>query len=542
MSDTPSIAEDDELAAADSAPQPSDENTTDPRHVFLLNRLLYKGVLPRYAFPTDVATFYVFDPNRSQFTRPAFRFSPSQGLAIALTSYGPGKEVWIDGKRFESGAIYSPIRNERFNAWKDKCLYYECSNCHYACTRALEKGVKGEIVDCPACGREDTFGQARYWFRPSGFAHPVGRPESVSPDDTPAKSYATRAKLNAPTPEASAATWRKNSDRTRVHYLRDKLLVTNTGPRQEGYTYCTICGMIEPTSLASGKLLQAHPKPYPDVREPNCRGGMASTGVCLGTDFITDILLISMRVKPPVRLTPGMLATEIALRTVSEAIAKATSLVLDLENGEVQADFRAALTDDGQSGLEAEIYLYDTLAGGAGFSRIAGEQAHAVFEKAVELLGGCDCDSSCYRCLRSFKNKFEHDRLDRRLGLDLLRYLLFNELPILSENRTRQSVLMLSEDVKRQSEKGLAVDLNASVSIPGIGAVIAPMLVRSQGGRELIVAISHPLSSQSLPTKELEETAEYSSFPVFLVHELRVRRSLPSATRDILAQIGDNLS
>src|ERR1041385_8785651 len=27
----------------------------------LLDRLLYKGVLPRYAFPTDVATFYVFD-------------------------------------------------------------------------------------------------------------------------------------------------------------------------------------------------------------------------------------------------------------------------------------------------------------------------------------------------------------------------------------------------------------------------------------------------------------------------------------------------
>ena len=29
----------------------------------LLDRLLYKGVLPRYAFPTDVTTFYIFDQN-----------------------------------------------------------------------------------------------------------------------------------------------------------------------------------------------------------------------------------------------------------------------------------------------------------------------------------------------------------------------------------------------------------------------------------------------------------------------------------------------
>ena len=34
----------------------------DPASENLLDRLLYRGVLPRYAFPTDVATFHVFDP------------------------------------------------------------------------------------------------------------------------------------------------------------------------------------------------------------------------------------------------------------------------------------------------------------------------------------------------------------------------------------------------------------------------------------------------------------------------------------------------
>ena len=37
----------------------------DPASENLLDRLLYKAVLPRYAFPTDVAAFHVFDQDRS---------------------------------------------------------------------------------------------------------------------------------------------------------------------------------------------------------------------------------------------------------------------------------------------------------------------------------------------------------------------------------------------------------------------------------------------------------------------------------------------
>src|SRR5205814_262130 len=79
----------------------------------LLDRLLYRGVLPRYAFPTDVVSFYVFDKARSTRFRPAYLYAPSQGLPVALTQYAPGKEVWIDGKLWSSGAIYSPYGQDR---------------------------------------------------------------------------------------------------------------------------------------------------------------------------------------------------------------------------------------------------------------------------------------------------------------------------------------------------------------------------------------------------------------------------------------------
>jgi hypothetical protein len=42
------------------------------------------------------------------------------------------------------------------------------------------------------------------------------------------------------------------------------------------------------------------------------------------------------------------------------------------------------------------------------------------------------CDASCYRCLRSFRNKLDHRHLDRRIGEQLLRSVLEGKLSGLS--------------------------------------------------------------------------------------------------------------
>jgi hypothetical protein len=144
----------------------------DPASENLLDRLLYKGVLPRYAFPTDVAAFHVFDPDRSTYYRPAFRFTPSQGLPVALSQYAPGKEVWIGSKLWTSGAIYSPMRNDRYQAWLSRRFYYECKYCHYARTTPLEEGVRGETKDCEACGGVGTFGPATHLATSAGLRSP----------------------------------------------------------------------------------------------------------------------------------------------------------------------------------------------------------------------------------------------------------------------------------------------------------------------------------------------------------------------------------
>ena len=504
----------------------------------LLDRLLYKGVLPRYAFPTDVATFYVFDRINSTGYRPAFHFTPSQGLSVALTQYAPGKKVWIAGKEYTSGAIYSPIAKERSQAWQNKCLYYECSQCHYAKKVEFNEGTRGETQDCPACSNKKTLGPAKVWLRPPGFAHPVYVDENTEAEDAPARSYATRAKLDAPTPPDQSA-WKVLNPRIRTQHLKKHLLVTNRGPKEEGYDYCTKCGSIEPFASPTSSLGAAHDKPFPDPKQPKCEGNGTTRGVVLGTDFITDILLISLTVDEPVILKPS-LGTDIALRTLSEALAKAATLTLELESGELQGEFRPALTELGQQGKQVEIYLYDTLPGGAGFSKQAGDHGIEMFEQAIELLEGCPgkCDRSCYRCLRSYKNKFEHDLLDRHVGLVLLRYIMTGKAP--EENLARMEGIrsLLVSDLNRQGVKGLAVKQNDEIHIPGLGPTKVPISVSLQGGEPKIVDVSGAITPFQVSIPKLRGLANPLPIPIKLVNELEIQRNLPSATAAVLTFLG----
>lgn len=522
------------------APAEEGEEHADPRRATenLLDRLLYKGVLPRYAFPTDVVSFYVFDRDRSTRFRPEYQYAPSQGLPVALSQYAPGKRVWIDGKEWASGALYSPMSDDRYRAWQERKLYFECSVCHYARTETYSDAERGELRDCPACGAEASFGKAKNWIRPPGFAHPHSWEEETSPDDQPVRSYATRAKLVAPGP-ADVENWREVSQRIREHYVRTHLLVTNTGPRQEGYTYCVRCGVIEPTAVPSSSVAASHPKPYPDDKDPTCQGASSTRGLVLGTDFISDVLLISLRVDAPLTLRPGYLATDVALRTLSEAITIAATKRLDIEPGELQAEYRPALTEAGHEGLESEIYVYDTLAGGAGFARRVAELGRTAFEDTIALLEGCPagCDRSCYRCLRSFKNKFEHDLLDRHLGASLLRYLVFGEDPVLDRARIERAADRLYGELCRHGLDGIEFSRNTAIDVPGVGSVEAPIVAQSNG-RQVMIGIHGPLTPDHPADQALRDAKEFgAAVPVFLADEIVIARNLPWASQQVIAAL-----
>jgi hypothetical protein len=318
--------------------------------------------------------------------------------------------------------------------------------------------------------------------------------------------------------------------------MRDQLLVTNKGPLEEGYNYCTICGVIEPTATRTPITLTQHEKPYPDERNRTCQSNRSTQSVVLGTEFPTDILLISMSVNPPLTLQPTLRSTEVVLRTLSEATAITACNELDIEIGGLAAQYRPALTELGQRGLEVEVFLYDTNPGGAGFACRVGRMAEDMLRKTLRLLKECPaiCDRSCYRCLRSYRNKLQHDKLDRHIAAQFLEYALTGNLPLLDPDRVSVSTRLIYEDLNRQDITGMTFDLDTEIDVPGLGLTEVPIAVRQGNSLRMVIALSEPLCSNMLCQRELEALQECTTIPVHPISEIAVRGNLPRASKQII--------
>lgn len=507
----------------------------------LLDRLLYEGVLPRYAFPTDVATFHIFDRERSSKYQHRDEYAPSQSLPVALSQYAPGKQVWVGGKCYVSGAIYSRSWQERAAAWESRERYYECSVCRFARTES-SSNVSAVSSQCPACGTRGSFEYKGEWMRPVGFAHPIDVEEETSPDRVPDVSYATRAKLTTETP-GDDQEWFEVNPRFRALPFRRHLLVANVGPKGEGYRYCTQCGRIEAMTEPHSVVGGAHRRPFPtDPGESSCRG-RAVEHVVLGAKFVTDIALFSLRVDAPMNLMPGAYASNVALRTVSEALARAATDLMGIEPGEILAEFRPAMSADASSALCAEIFLYDTLPGGAGFSSAIPAKADDLLKRARKLLDDCpeNCDSSCYRCLRAFGNRIEHRSLDRHVGVELIDYLLTGIAPKAETDRLQASTDLLFKDISRLLGEDTDFKCERGVEImDGDRKYFAPILCRLKSDSVMVVVgLSSALKEGHAADADVRALQDVDGgIDVVVVNELLVRSNLPAATKSICVRLG----
>src|SRR5690606_22588708 len=131
----------------------------------LLQTLIDRAVVPRYAFPTDTVTFYV--PKRKQRGDPTwkreFDYQTQRGLQIALSEYAPGREITIDKFRFTSAAIYSPFEPDLESVLKKSRSYLSCRSCGMV---SLELAGEGLLV-CPGCGSDGLLNKP--FITPVGF-------------------------------------------------------------------------------------------------------------------------------------------------------------------------------------------------------------------------------------------------------------------------------------------------------------------------------------------------------------------------------------
>jgi hypothetical protein len=187
---------------------------------------------------------------------------------------------------------------------------------------------------------------------------------------------------------------------------RARLVATNWGRTRlrddsgERFTLCASCGRQQPSGLTAAKLTK-----WNDDHTRFCTGTVAS--FILGYQFTADVLVVPV---PAAYLPRDGDCDENFVRALGRALVTGAHELLEIEPDEI-AFMSHRSGDAGWS-----IALYETSPGGAGYlSELAG-QLGAWSRAAHGRLFGHACEKACYRCLKSYRNQYDHGRLDK--GLD----------------------------------------------------------------------------------------------------------------------------
>ncbi|MFO0608855.1 MAG: DEAD/DEAH box helicase [Polyangiales bacterium] len=233
----------------------------------LLQTLIERAVLPRYAFPTDTVAFWVPRPRHAGTPKwkTEFEYQPQRDLQVALTEYAPGRTLTIDGFRFTSAALYNPYQPEVARTLARQTPYAACKRCGY-----VGKGGQVEALPaCPVCGDADLF--RRRFVRPEGFAPDVNARRE--PDRGGTVSWAgetTPARLEV----VNVDRWDdvRYDGRLRVNVAARELIVVNKGVGDRGFMICRQCGLAEPTLGVGFSAPAEREGRVEGPREPDPRG------------------------------------------------------------------------------------------------------------------------------------------------------------------------------------------------------------------------------------------------------------------------------
>jgi ATP-dependent helicase YprA (DUF1998 family) len=510
----------DDRGAPSSSDEPASEETDEGG---LLNLCFDRGLLPSYAFPTDLCSFVIqeWDKTNSRW-RVNVKERPQMAKAQALSEYAPGRLLVVNKQTYRVGGIFidGPPSATPAAALFSRPLsrYVGCSRCSFISIEggnAPARTIEGS--PCPVC-------------RTPLFVREYLDPPAFSPEDARALREGDREQditfaSSAQLPEIAEQNefdWIEGPGVNMSHAYGEEILlvVANKGKDAAGFSVCESCG----GAWIDGEEPEgSHPRPFlvsnhvleRDSAPKRCNGDVRR-GLFLVHDFRTDLLLLRGAFRAPLNYQPGQPWINDALATLAEALALGASLHLDIDPGELSAGFRElpALAD-GDRGV-AELYLFDTSSGGAGYAADAGAQLQQVLDKTEELLRDCPggCERSCTKCLRHYGNRFLHGRLDRRLALQLLRFFRTGQAPAFPMATEQARSL---RPLKRFLElEGWSTNTEAS------GAL------RADGSRALTVGVYPALLASDVAELHHPTTSPIDSARVLLPDYL-VEHDLPSA-------------
>ena len=378
----------------------------------MLDALYEEGIIPTYSFPKDVVSTYIEKEDGS------LEQQVDRGLDIAISEYAPGRSIVVDKKTYIIGGFYR--HHEGRYSLRQTADYLGDPNYVKPLKRCNRCGWFGFAEEahqsvCPFCHSRD-IEEIPPMVRPWGFSPRDNRPEAASVVEDYSMS---EMPLYSTLPDESLLKPIIGYQAVRKAVRKDqRIIMLNTGKGDKGFTVCTLCGAAVPGDKAD--LLRGRKRPGNGINQACAH--TSTKHINLGYDFLTDMLVLTFDMPNESVETETADAREWlkkASTTLSEALKKAATIMLDIEYDEIQAGYRIR---QGDGITNVDIYLYDSLSSGAGYCAQIGESVEELFINAKTILLNCDCDNACQRCLKHYRNQRIHYDLDRFMAIELLNY------------------------------------------------------------------------------------------------------------------------
>lgn len=348
----------------------------------VLSFLSRKAVIPKYGFPVDVVEL---DTQRTQQNQEAFEVLLQRDLSIAISEFAPTSRLVANKRVWTSYGLKRVAGKE----WPRKS-YKRCSQ-----HGLFIQWVPGEGEPAEVCCNRMVKGI--YLVPRFGFITSRNRPEE--PKSRTTRVFTTRpyfAGSLGPGPEVTFMP--KNPPIIALKKASPGLMVVLCeGRRGEGFYVCSTCG------AGFRRREKTHKTPYGQ----DCRGTLEQ--VSLGHEFVTDVLQLQfLYPRLEEEIDPVWFAYSIAY-----ALVEGAAEVLEVPS----TDLSATVAYSKEYSIPP-IILYDNVPGGAGL--VASLEREEVMRACLEaahkrVSGNCGCEesTSCYGCLRNYRNQFAHQYLQR---------------------------------------------------------------------------------------------------------------------------------
>ncbi|MDD7622769.1 MAG: DEAD/DEAH box helicase [Bacilli bacterium] len=390
----------------------------------IVDFLVEANVLPKYGFPVDTVELK-HHGSKSE-------LSLSRDMSQAISEYAPGCNIIADGRMYTPRYVAKVVRAGKIGF--DDGYYCQCGDINCKTPNFIYEDLPNQV--CIGCGKTLAGINKQKAIQPS--AGMIAETETKDvPSRKPNKLYSSEASyVGTFTNDAKKAYDVNGKIITIISTENDRIMV-NTDPEHPFYV-CQKCGYavgkydtVYKLDGSSLKKDTAETKKLKAGRASSIEGvhKTPNGGYCLETtlkrrlfvhNFNTDIVQILFNNEVFTLENSSLGAITVTGISILHALLFAVAKELEIEQNDING---CLIKNTSEEGTNYRFVIYDNVPGGAGHvKRIVkdnGVTLQHILKRAYDRMN-CSCESSCYKCLKTYQNQRYHSVLSHQKAREFL--------------------------------------------------------------------------------------------------------------------------